>query len=301
MKILYYNGYNPEEKLEFIPAIHCNIYESIQNVIRASEALQMPFIDEKTIAIAELFSSPFSNRLSPELAVKIEEFWNDDVVLKIMERRAEFQLLDNTQYYALNIKRICEMDYVPSDEDILNSRVQTTGVTETTFMMKGKKFVLVDVGGQRSERKKWIHCFENVSGVLFCIAISEYDQTLYEDNVTNRMHEALKLFHEICTSKWFSNTSIVLFLNKSDLFKRKLASVKSISIAFPEFKHDCDYDESIDFLVKIFITVKDPITQRNRQIYHHVTNAIDTENIKIVFGAVRDFVINEALRRSGML
>ena len=39
---------------------------------------------------------------------------------------------------------------------------------------------MVDVGGQRSERRKWIHCFENVTSVMFLVALSEYDQTLHE-------------------------------------------------------------------------------------------------------------------------
>ena len=40
---------------------------------------------------------------------------------------------------------------------------------------------MVDVGGQRSERKKWIHCFEGVTAILFCVALSAYDLTLEED------------------------------------------------------------------------------------------------------------------------
>jgi guanine nucleotide-binding protein G(i) subunit alpha len=41
---------------------------------------------------------------------------------------------------------------------------------------------MFDVGGQRSERKKWIHCFENVTSIIFCVALSEYDQVLLEEN-----------------------------------------------------------------------------------------------------------------------
>lgn len=73
---------------------------------------------------------------------------------------------------------------------------------------------MFDVGGQRSERRKWIHCFENVTAVIFLCAISEYDQKLLEDEETNRLQEALTLFDGICNSKWFVNTSMILFLNK---------------------------------------------------------------------------------------
>ena len=48
---------------------------------------------------------------------------------------------------------------------------------------------LFDVGGQRSERKKWIHCFEDVTAIIFCVAMSEYDQVLHEDETTVREDE----------------------------------------------------------------------------------------------------------------
>ena len=52
-------------------------------------------------------------------------------------------------------------------------------VTYATFYVC--TFRVVDVGGQRSERKKWIHCFEDVTAILFFVALSEYDMTLRED------------------------------------------------------------------------------------------------------------------------
>lgn len=83
-------------------------------------------------------------------------------------------------------------------------------------------FRMVDVGGQRSERKKWVHCFQDVTAILFVVAMNSYDMRLYEDENVNRMHEAIQLFDEICNSKWFRSTALVLFLNKSDLFKEKI-------------------------------------------------------------------------------
>lgn len=84
---------------------------------------------------------------------------------------------------------------------------------------------MFDVGGQRSERKKWIHCFEAVTCIIFCVALSEYDQVLLEVNTMNRMEESLQLFGSIVNSAWFTRTSIVLFLNKIDIFRKKLLTV----------------------------------------------------------------------------
>lgn len=50
----------------------------------------------------------------------------------------------------------------------------------------------------------------------------------------NRMHESLKLFDSICNNKWFQETSIILFLNKKDLFESKI-SKSPLSICFPEY------------------------------------------------------------------
>lgn len=54
-----------------------------------------------------------------------------------------------------NIERIGSPDYLPDDQDILRTRVRSTGIVEEVFDVKGQKLRVFDVGGQRSERKKW--------------------------------------------------------------------------------------------------------------------------------------------------
>lgn len=70
---------------------------------------------------------------------------------------------------------------MPTDQDVLRARLRTTGITETHFDLGALQYRMFDVGGQRSERKKWIHCFENVNALMFLVAISGYDQCLAED------------------------------------------------------------------------------------------------------------------------
>ena len=96
-----------------------------------------------------------------------------------------------------SLARLGKKDYLPSEQDILRTRVKTTGIVEVRFAYKGFDFLILDVGGQRSERKKWIHCFEGVTAILFCVSMSEYDQLLHEDEETVRLVACLTLEHLI--------------------------------------------------------------------------------------------------------
>lgn len=161
-----------------------------------------------------------------DVADAIRSLWHDPAVQEAVRRAREFQLNDSAVYYFNAIDRMSQPTYQPTDQDILRSRVKTTGITETTFQVGELIYKLFDVGGQRSERKKWIHCFENVTALVFLVSLSEYDQMLYEDEsvvrfflsiyyihltrcLKNRMQEALTLFDSICNSRWFVKTSIV--------------------------------------------------------------------------------------------
>jgi len=73
------------------------------------------------------------------------------------------------------------LSYLPTDQDILRSRVKTTGITEMTSKVRELMYKLFDVGGQQSEWKKWIHCFVNVTALVFLVSLSKCDQMLYED------------------------------------------------------------------------------------------------------------------------
>ena len=84
--------------------------------------------------------------------------------------------------YFDEIKRMSTRGYTPSDQDILRSRVKTTGITEASFFISPLTYKFFDVGGQRSERRKWMHCFDNLDAVIFVVALSEYDQVLREDS-----------------------------------------------------------------------------------------------------------------------
>jgi len=247
------------------------------------------------------FNEPFPGNLNSDKVAAAQAIWGDPDVQKIYSERSKFQLNDSCKYYLDNLDRVTAKNFVPTEQDVLRSRIQTTGIIETKFTVDGKSFVLVDVGGQRSERKKWMHCFEDVTGVLFCVGLSAFDQTLYEDNTTNRMHEALKLFHEICQSKWFTQTAMILFLNKDDLFREKIKQGKSIKIAFDDYTGATEYEASIKFITDKFISINDPVTGKPKSVYTHTTCATDTSSVRAVFNACKDFILNQAFASSGLM
>jgi len=148
------------------------------------------------------------------------------------------------------------------------------------------------------KEKKWFHCFEHVTAVLFVAAISEYDQVLYEDGVTNRIHESLRLFGEICNCQWFYKTSMILFLNKSDLFKEKNKTV-DMRDCFPEYDGGLDnYDAAIEFLKSEFLSRNE---YPRKRIYVHVTCATDTANVQFTFSAVKEILVKNGLKEAGLL
>ena len=89
-------------------------------------------------------------------------------------------MYDSASYYFDKVVELGKADYIPSEQDVLRSRIRTTGIVENNFTIDGNKFRMYDVGGQRSERKKWIHCFEDVACILFVAALSAYNQVISE-------------------------------------------------------------------------------------------------------------------------
>ena len=195
-------------------------------------------------------------------------------------------------YFFQNLDRMFDPDWVPTDQDVLHARLRTTGITETFFDLKEVTVRMMDVDGQRSERKKWIHYFEDVQCLLFLAALSGYDQSLLEDVNANQMHEALMLFASLINSEWFKDKPIILFLNKVDLFREKLKN-SPIKAHFPDY-HGREGDEyaATQFFTNEFRAINKSV---NREIYIHYTTATDTNLLKATMQAVQDILIRKQL------
>lgn len=301
MKIIHLKGFSQAERMAFKAVVHNNIITSMHTLVDECLARYSDQLPANVREIATRYSNFIEENenilISPRIAEDLKLLWASEFLQKTLTRAgADFYILENVSHYLSNIDRIAADGYVPDEQDILRARATTTGVYEIEFDTGNAHFRMVDVGGQRTERKKWIHCFEGVTAILFCVGLSEYDQKLLEDETVGRMTESLQLFGEICNSRWFDETAIILFLNKEDLFRNKL-KYSPLTVAFPEYTGANEYDEASQFIKNQFLS---KCNNPNKSIYPHFTTATNTENITIVFAAVRDIVLQTALAKHGI-
>ncbi|KAK0437454.1 guanine nucleotide binding protein, alpha subunit [Desarmillaria tabescens] len=302
MKIIHQGGFTPQELDSYRGTVYKNVLESAQGIVQAMRKIGIDCHNYSNRVLAETIldyrlDETTAFTLSSEIADAIHQLWQDPVISTMMEEHStEFYLMDSASYFFTEVLRIGAPGYRPTETDVLRARAKTTGITETRFNMGQLQIHMFDVGGQRSERRKWIHCFESVTSIIFCTALSEYDQVLLEERNQNRMAESLVLFESVINSRWFLRTSIILFLNKIDVFKMKVSRVP-LDRYFPEYTGGNDVNKAAKYILWRFM-------QANRarlSVYPHLTQATDTTNVRLVFAAVKETILQNALKDSGIL
>ncbi|XP_016369701.1 guanine nucleotide-binding protein subunit alpha-13-like, partial [Sinocyclocheilus rhinocerous] len=304
--IIHGQDFDQRAKEEFRATIYSNVIKGVRVLVDAREKLHIPWGDPENQVHGETVMA-FDTRSSMMAKGMVETkvflnylpsicaLWQDSGIQNAYDRRREFQLGESVKYFLDNVDKLGQLDYLPSQKDILLARKPTKGIHEYDFEIKNVPFKMVDVGGQRSERKRWFECFDSVTSILFLVSSSEYDQVLMEDRQTNRLTESLSIFETIVNNRVFANVSIILFLNKTDLLEEKVNNV-NIKDYFPEFTGEPHNLLDVQkFLVDCFRNKRREPQQK--PLYHHFTTAINTENIRLVFRDVKDTILHDNLKQ----
>jgi len=297
MKILFLNGYTEEEKKGIIPAVHANVLSNIKDILKGVQKYKLslpPEIQEIATSVATMQSfEPWT----VQLVEKFKILLMNAEVQKVLKKSAELQLYEHMDYMLSRLDEFVSPSYIPSEDDILRVKVRTTGIMEISYHLDGYNFTVVDMGGQRSERRKWIFFFENVTAVIFVLALNEYDLKLREDPNMNRMQESLDLFKKVINNEFLKDTAIILFLNKIDLFRDKIQR-SDLRGCFPNYTGGPNYDSAIKYIGEQF---KSFDMSAKRNIFTHPTCATDTDNIRTVLNDVRLTLIQKVLQEIGIL
>jgi len=294
MKHIHKDGFSNSEVMKFSKVLQENCLISMQKILQ-SEDVKVTSKNRKeakeTVLRAEIDDLT-------KVSNEIKLLWQEKLIKEAFEKRSELHISipSNSDYYFDNVERFAHENFQPTPEDMFRAKLKTTGISEVVFEINKIEFTLVDVGGQRSERRKWLYCFDDVTSVIFLAALDEYDMTLEEDVAKNRFEESLELFSEVTDYPFFKPHSWILFLNKSDLLQIKVKKLplNDYFSDFPEDRNGQNYDDCLNYL-----QVRYQTKFKGSRLYPHVTCAIDTLSCRKVFTSVRDTVITGALSEAG--
>jgi len=290
LKLIYKigGGISEREKNDYTSAIRRNCIEVIQVLLEAGKNLNIPLGDPDLNADAKEIAALGSDAtLTEELGQKVAKLWKDDGIQAVYARRDEFWLLDATNYFLNEVTRIADEYYELTEDDMVMTRIRTTGIVITSIREDPYSYDVVDVGGQRSERRKWIHCFDDVSAIIFLEGLSGYNQVLFEDSTMNRMQESLQLFEEIVKNPLFQKIPMFVFLNKKDLFEDMIKK-HSLRVCFPDYDGpDGDPRPAIEYIERKYRDIMNRHIP-GKAVYINVIAARVRMDMKIAFGEVKE-------------
>ncbi|KAI9183383.1 hypothetical protein H9P43_004300 [Blastocladiella emersonii ATCC 22665] len=275
IKLIHKINLTPQELKDITRSLRKNALECITILVNQANTFGYPLDGEDIKSSASMIEAldleELDEEVDPNLVAAAQALWVHDSIKQTYARRSEFWILEAVEFYMEHIARFAEDDFEPTEEDIVMARVMTVGILQTDIPIPPINVTLVDVGGQRNERRKWIHAFDNVNGILFLCNLAGYNSVLFEDPTENRMKECLTLFKQTINNPAFSKLPCYIIHNKKDLFESKIRKDPiTVCECFADYTGSSDDVKPVlEFIDKRFkeqVTVGDP----NRIMSFHI-------------------------------
>jgi len=302
---VYGDGFTEKERRDFKPIIYSNVRRAMIRILEAMDEIGLTFeneelktgvLNKELLEHADSEDSENNNFSLQDRIPLLKTFWNDASVQTCFDQRNLFYIDDSAKYFFENLERLSQPHYIPTHEDILHARQQTQGIQEKKISVNSYNYRVIDVGGQKNQRKKWIHFFEGVTAVVFFASLNSYDEFVEEDENSNAMLDSLELFEEISHNAFLENTEFILFLNKHDLFVEKLKT-SNLSACFPDYDGGPDPERGLNYIRELFLSRK----PADKHVYLHVTSATDTDVMKAVLKDVFEILVDLNLKKLSTL
>ncbi|PCH44939.1 G-alpha-domain-containing protein [Wolfiporia cocos MD-104 SS10] len=234
--------------------------------------------------------------------------WNDETIQALLKAK-NLRLEDRSGFFLDSLDRVTSPRYVPTDDDILRARLKTLGITEYRFTIKegalggiSRDWRIFDVGGHRSLVTAWAPYFDDMNAILFLAPISCFDQTLEEDPNVNRLEDSVLLWKSIVANPLLARTTLVLFLNKIDIFKAKLqAGIKLGKYIVSYGNRPNDFESTSSYLRRKFAQIHRERSPEPRSFYCHFTTVTDTKSTQHILCDVQDTVVMKNLKSSSLI
>mmetsp|Transcript_18996 Transcript_18996/g.48317 ORF Transcript_18996/g.48317 Transcript_18996/m.48317 type:complete len:349 (-) Transcript_18996:834-1880(-) len=290
--LMLHSAWRPEEREHYRVIVRAALVQYMKLMVSLARRLDFPLQDE---SLGDLVAEQTYKLTCPEEAEVIHKLWQDPAIQRVFALRNKQVVAPDSS--AVLFDRVCQIgqpDYLPSNDDCLRVRLRSLGIVEYHLQIKELFIRMVDVGGQRNERRKWIHCFSDIHAVLYCIALDDYCMLLTEDLRTNRLAESLRLFKDVLSIEILSPVPFIIFFNKVDLLSEKLPFCP-LKDYCPNYQGSGNFDDVVEYIKKLYLDAVQP----NRGVYPHVTNALDPKSVKFVFDVIKEMLIKNIIHSMG--
>jgi guanine nucleotide-binding protein G(i) subunit alpha len=305
LKLKYDSGFEEDDKKQYKVFILCNVITALGRACSYMIEEDKNFANEDSIELArgiirlsERQSYLVMNAVKDydqKMYETISALWSDRAIERTLrESIHDFHVCDAILYFFDNLDLMQPPFEVPTETQVMQASRKTTGIVQQYIQFADMRLHIVDVGGQRNERKKWKNAYPGVNMVLFVVALSDYDQQLYEDESINRMQESLDVFEQTVNEPAFKDCPFFLIFNKVDSFQRRMEEMMSdLHVCFPEYNLGSDHKVAMKFIEEKFVSLH---TKKagNQKLYIEYVNAINNDDIDTFFDKMRGIIQENA-------
>ncbi|KAK3861489.1 hypothetical protein Pcinc_032561 [Petrolisthes cinctipes] len=282
MRYVFGDRYPTFERRRYQPYIRRNLLESLHKIVRFADAQGVRMSTPESQDAAEKFrdlstlekyfeeDEPIDNNDASILEGATQTLWKDPGLQEVYSRGNEYHLMTNADHFITTQPPYSETTIVPPH------------------------------GRERPERKEWVKLILHPTAILFLASLSEYDQCVEEarDEGKNRVKESLEIFEDVLGYPTFENIPIILLLNKSDVFSKKI-HVHPLVDYFPQYEGAVgDEMAGREFLSGLYEKLA---IRYHRLFVVRFTEATDTENFRAIFAFIKNNVCRNMMSRGGLL
>lgn len=230
----------------------------------------------------------------------LQKIWIDPEIKRIWSRRhgTSQLMIENLDYCMEHISRFSNELSLPTERDILTARSRTTGQSQITIPLNKKQVVkFIDVGGQKSERRRWNQVVQHPTAIVFFASLADFNLFSYSSTKKTILNESIELWSEIVQE--YSNTLFILALNKVDIFSEKI-KMYDFKKYYPDFEGDPERTyETSKYIEQLF---KDQVPEEKLgSLNIHITCILEKKYVDRLFQSFKDLYYRKMLSKSSLI